>query len=227
MCLITKLEQPIVAEKPITCYKVLWHVGDKLFSLYHSEFEWKMDKVHFTTLQEGEKLEDGRGTVNQGFHSYKDLQSALIVMARTFYPCLAVECIIPEGAKYYVGEDGDKRDGYASEKLKPIKVMTLEELVTKIHGEYPFKKGRIMMLESKYIPSSPETYKIADIHIYDSRVELELKSTTLIDNTFARGYSLFTDFEGNPLNKNESIIAYGIDPLTNPETETEYKPKGE
>lgn len=210
MCLITKLEHPIVAEKDITCYKVLWHAGDRLFSLYHSEFEWEMDKVHFTTLQEGEKLEDGRGTVNQGFHSYKDLQSALILMARTFYQCLAVECIIPEGVRYYVGEDGDKRDGYASEKLKPIKVMTLEELVAKIYGEYPYKTGQTMMLESKYIPSSPETYKIADIHLYDSRVELELKSTTLIDNTFARRYSLFTDFEGNPLNKDESIIAYGI-----------------
>ena len=52
-----------------------------------------------------------------------------------------------------------------------------------------------------------------------SDVRLDLESTTLIDNTFARGYYLFTDFEGNPLNKNESIIAYGIDPLMNPETE--------
>ena len=219
MCLVTKSEHPIVAEKPITCYKVLWHVGDKLFSLYHSEFEWKMDKVHFTTLQEGEKLEDGRGTVNQGFHSYKDLQSALIVMARTFYPCLAVECIIPEGAKYYVGEDGDNNEGYASEKLKPIKVMTLEELVTKIHGEYPFKKGRMMMIESKYIPSSPCTFTIANIHIYESFVKLELESTTLIDDIFSHTYFMDTDFEGNPLIKDESIIAYGIDSLMNPETE--------
>ena len=219
MCLVTKLEHPIVAEKPITCYKVLWHVGDKLFSLYHSEFEWKMDKVHFTTLQESEKLEDGRGTVNQGFHSYKDLQSALIVMARTFYPCLAVECIIPKGAKYYTGEDGDKCDGYASEKLKPIKVMTLQELFTRFYGEYPYKKGRIMMIESKYIPSSPETYKIADIHLYDSHVELELESTARIDNTFSRSYLMATDFKGNPLNKDESIIAYGINSLMNPETE--------
>ena len=219
MCLVTKLEHPIVAEKPITCYKVLWHVGDKLFSLYHSEFEWKMDKVHFTTLQEGEKLEDGRGTVNQGFHSYKDLQSALIVMTRTFYPCLAVECIIPEGAKYYVGEDGDNAEGYASEKLMPIKVMTIEELVTKIHSEYPYKKGRMMMLESKYIPSSPCTFTIANIHIYESFVKLELESTTLIDDIFSRTYFVDTDFEGNPLNKNESIIAYGMDSLMNPETE--------
>lgn len=217
MCLVTKLEHPIVAEKPITCYKVLWHSGDKLFSLYHSEFKWEMDRVHFTTLQEGEKLEDGRGTVNQGFHSYKDLHSTLTVMARTFYPCLAVECIIPKGTKYYTGEDGDKCDGYASEKLIPIKVMTIEEVFTRFYGEYPYKKGRIMMLESKYIPSSPETYKITDIHISVSNVRLDLESTTLIDNTFARGYSLLTDFEGNPLNKDESIIAYGIDSLMNPE----------
>ena len=178
-----------------------------------------MDEVHFTTLQEGEKLEDGRGTVNQGFHSYKDLHSALVFMARTPFSCLAVECIIPKGAKYYTGEDGDNSEGYASEKLKPIKVMTLQELFTRFYGEYPYKKGRMMMIESKYIPSSPETYKITDVHVSVDHVRLELESTTLIDNTFARGYSLFTDFEGNPLNQNESIIAYGIDPLMNPETE--------
>lgn len=219
MCLVTKLEHPIVAEKPITCYKVLFHSGGELFSFYHSSFKWEMDKVHFTTLQEGEKLEDGRGTVNQGFHSYKDLHSALVFMARTPFSCLAVECIIPEGAKYYTGEDGDNAEGYASEKLKPIKVMTLQELFTRFYGEYPYKKGRIMMIESKYIPSSPETYKITDVHISVDHVRLELESTTRTDNTFARGYSLFTDFEGNPLNQNESIIAYGINSLMNPETE--------
>ena len=219
MCLVTKLEHPIVAEKPITCYKVLWHSGDKLFSYYHSDFKWEMDEVHFTTLQEGEKLEDGRGTVNQGFHSYKDLHSALVFMARTPFSCLAVECIIQEGAKYYVGEDGDNIEGYASEKLKPIKAMTREELVTKIHGEYPFKKGRMMMIESKYIPSSPCTFTIANIHIYESFVKLELESTTLIDDIFSRTYFVDTDFEGNPLNKNESIIAYGMDSLMDPETE--------
>lgn len=219
MCLVTKLEHPIVAEKPITCYKVLWHSGDKLFSFFHSSFKWEMDKVHFTTLQEGEKLADGRGTVNQGFHSYKDLHAALVFMARIPFSCLAVECIIPEGAKYYTGENGDNIEGYASEKLKPIKVMTIEELMTQFYGKYPYKKGHTMMLESKYIPSSPDTYKIIDVHISMSDVRLDLESTTLTDNTFARGYYLFTDFEGNPLNKNESIIAYGIDPLMNPETE--------
>lgn len=219
MCLITKLEQPKVAEKPITCYKVLWHSGDKLLSFFHYNFEWEMDKVHFTTLQEGEKLADGRGTVNQGFHSYKDLHSALVFMARSPFSCLAVECIIPKGAKYYTGEDGDNIEGYASEKLMPIKVMTLEELLNQFYAHYPYKKGHMIMLESKYIPSNPNTYKITNIHISMSYVRLYLETTTLTDNIFARGYFLFTDFEGNPLTKNESIIAYGIDSLMNSGTE--------
>lgn len=206
MCLITKLEQPIVAEKPITCYKVLWHEGDTLFSYFYYEFVWEMDKVHFTTLQK----KKGQRTVHQGFHSYKDLYSTLVLMGRGPFTSVAVECIIPKGAKYYVGKDGDKLEGYASEQLKPIKLMTLEELVTKIDGEYPYKKGQTMMIESKHIPSSPGTYKIKDIYIHDRRVKLELESTTRIDNTFTRSYLMDTDFKGNPLNKDESIIAYGI-----------------
>jgi hypothetical protein len=178
-----------------------------------------MDEVHTTTLQEGKKLADGRGTVNQGFHSYKDLHAALAFMCSTPLSCIAVECIIPEGAKYYTGEDGDNIEGYASEKLKPIKVMTIEELFTKFYGEYPFKKGRIMVLKSKYIPSSPCTFTIANIHIYESFVKLELESTTLIDDIFSHTYFMDTDFEGNPLIKDESIIAYGMDSLMNPETE--------
>jgi hypothetical protein len=222
MCLVIKSEHPIVAEKPITCYKVLWHKEDKLYSFVYSTFEWEMNKVHTTTLQEGEKLEDGRGTVNQGFHSYKDLHSAWLSINRApceCLECLAVECIIPKGAKYYTGEDGDNLEGYASEKLKPIKVMTIEELFTKFYGEYPFKKGRIMVLESKYIPSSPCTFTIANIHIYESFVKLELESTTRIDDIFSHTYFMDTDFEGNPLIKDESIIAYGMDSLMNPETE--------
>ena len=220
MCLVTKLEHPIVAEKPITCYKVLWRLGvNKLRSYFHSDFEWEMDKVHTTTLHKSQKLEDGRRSVNQGFHSYKGLHSAMVFMNSTQLTCVAVECIIPKGTKYYVGEDRDYRKGYASEKLMPIKVITIEEYIAKFYGEYPFKMGRMMMIESKYIPSSPETYKITNIHISESDVRLELESTTLIDNPFARVYYLFTDFEGNPLNKNESIIAYGIDSLMNSETE--------
>ena len=219
MCLVTKLEHPIVAEKPITCYKVLLHIKDKLISYIYSDFEWKMDKVHTTTLRKGEKLEDGQETVYQGFHSYKDIYSVLMPMTLTPYPCLAVECIIPEGAKYYVGKDGNYRDGYASEKLKPIKTMTLEELTAQFHGEYPYKKGRMLMIESKYLPLNLETFKIANVHVSVNHVRLNLKSTTLTDKKFARGYTLYTDFEGNPLNQNESIIAYGIDSLMNPETE--------
>ena len=217
MCLVTKLEHPIVAEKPITCYKVLLHIKDKLISYFYSDFKWEMDKVHTTTLRKGEKSEYGQ-TVYQGFHSYKDIHSVLLPMTFTPYPCLAVECIIPKGAKYYVGKDGNNCDGYASEKIKPIKVITLEELMTQFHGEYPYKKGRMMMLESKYIPSSPETYNIIDVYISVNHVKLNLETTTRTDN-IVHGYSLFTDFEGNPLNKDESIIAYGIDSLMNPETE--------
>ena len=209
MCLTTNLEHPIVAEKPITCYKVLLHVEDKLFSYYYNEFEWEMDKVHFTTLQKV------RRNVHKGFHSYKDLHSTLVLMTHAPFTCVAVECIIPKGAKYYVGKDGDNLEGYVSEKLKPIKVMTLKELIAKIDGEYPYKTGQTIMIESKRIPSSPGTYKITDMYIHDSRVKLELESTARIDNTFSRSYLMDTDFKGNPLNKNESIIAYGTNSLMN------------
>ena len=222
MCLLTTQQVPQIAEEDITCYKVLLHLDDKLYSYYYNAFEWEMDKVHFTTLQE----KRSRRTVHQGFHSYKDLHSTLVLMTRAPFTCLVVECIIPKGTEYYVGKDGDKLEGYASEKLKPIKVITRKELFAKIDGEYPYKKGQTIMIESKRIPSSPGVYKITDIYI-DRCVKLELKSTARINNTFSRSYLMDTDFEGNPLNKNESIIAYGIDPLTNPETETEYKPKGE
>lgn len=209
MCLTTNLEHPIVAEKPITCYKVLLHVGDKLFSYFYNEFEWEMDKVHFTTLQKV------RRNVHKGFHSYKDLHSTLVLMTRAPFTCVAVECIIPKGAKYYVGKDGYDLEGYASEKLKLIKVMTLEELVAKIDCEYPYKTGQTVMIESKFIPSSPGTYKIKDMYIHDSRVKLELESTARIDNTFSRSYLMDTDFKGNPLKKDESIIAYGTNSLMN------------
>lgn len=222
MCLVTKSEHPIVAEKPITCYKVLWNNTrkNKLCSFFYSEFEWKMDEVHNTSLQEGEKLEDGRGTVYQGFHSYKSLHSAIMFISQNpLSSCVVAECIIPKGAKYYVGEDGHNRDGYASDKLMPIEVITIEELITKLYDNYPFKKGYTMMIKSKYIPSSPGTFTIANIHIYESFVRLSLESTTPIDGIFSHTYYMDTDFEGNPSSKNESIIAYGTNSLKNPETE--------
>lgn len=218
MCLVTKLEQPIIAEKPITCYKVLWYKEDKFVSFFHSNFEWEMDKVHTTTLRKGEKLEDGRGTVYQGFHSYKDLYTALMFMSWTTLTCAAAECIIPKGAKYYVGEEGDY-EGYASEQLMPIKVMTLEELTTKFYDKYPFRQGYTMMIESKYLPSSLETFKITNIHLCKNHVKLQLETNTLTDKTFSRLYYMDTDYEGNPLSKDESIIAYGKDSLMNPEIE--------
>lgn len=213
MCLVTKLTSPIITKEPITCYKVLWRLGvNQLRSYFHSEFEWEMDKVHATTLHKGKKLENGLTTVYQGFHSYKDLQSTMRFLSTTQLTSVAVECIIPKGAKYYDGEDGDHREGYASDKLIPIKVMNLDDLIDNFYGDYPYKKGYLMMIESKRIPSNPETYKITSIYIYDSHITLELESTARIPHL----YYMETDYEGNPLSKDESIIAYGKDSPMNP-----------
>ena len=210
MCLVTNLEHPIVAEKPITCYKVVKHPDDRLYSYWYS-FVWEMDKVHTTTLQE----KKGRKTIHQGFHSYKDLYSTTVLMTHTSYPCVVIECIIPEGAKYYVGKDDDKLEGYASDKLIPIKLITQKEYFAIVDSWYPYRTGQIIKIESKRIPSNPGIYKITEMYIDNGRVKIILKSPEQIGKPFSRSYLMDTDFKGNTLNKNESIIVYG----NNSETE--------
>jgi hypothetical protein len=61
-----------------------------------------------------------KNTISKALHSFKYKNDAMI----SCYDCggVTVECVIPKGSTYYVGEFNDK-PSYASNKLKYIKII--------------------------------------------------------------------------------------------------------
>jgi len=121
MCLKTSQNKPLIAERDITCYKVL--TKDLISPCYNKQYE--LGKKIISNL-----IEDN-GEVTHGLHTYIRLDTAkndthyywydqtvrcgLIVDAP-----IVVECLIPRGANYYVS---DSIEEYASNQLIPIKIV--------------------------------------------------------------------------------------------------------
>lgn len=213
MCLnlINKDAKPQKVTEPITCYKVLRLKDDKLYSYHHTEYQWEIGKVHASHLRKDRLIK----TVSRGLHSFKNLFSTIYPIQDTSYPCVAVKCIIPEGAKYYVGKHGDNLEGYASDKLIPIEIITPEEVLSKFYKEYPYKIGQTIKLSSPYLRQvvssdidtliyvSPgiDTLTIDDVHLCEDSVHLFLTSPI-------NEFHIVTDLKGqiSPINPKFDIL---------------------
>ena len=169
MCLYTLHKEPKIADKDITCYKVLeiwnpeWDIesGRKrkskktvLRSYYHPDFKWNVDKRYRSKLEIEPNILNSydifRYLVTEGFHSYQTLDSAKEFCKSTaMEPCVIVRCIIPKGAKYCEGMHSDKQDGYSSNQIIMKEIVDFKELYPDFDSDkYPYKQGQLLMVST-------------------------------------------------------------------------------
>lgn len=135
MCLDTNQNQiPLIAEEDITVYKLLRNNGDgRLLSMYrymHYQIgeEYTSELKYFTNEY---PVEDAIAYVEEGLHSYS---STAIELVQFFAQnsdyngdIIVVECVVPKGAKYYVGTFGGY-DSIASDRLRTIRILGKEDV---------------------------------------------------------------------------------------------------
>ena len=137
MCLYNakKIEQ----EGEITCYKVLIQLicdyGEDFYrSPYQCNTTWKVGETKGTWTANEETIVNKHGNVSVGaYHTLKSMDDAVRYANRFGGKKYIAECVIPTDNRYvYEGEvDGFSDigviDGYASEKLRVVKVISLDE----------------------------------------------------------------------------------------------------
>ena len=159
MCLVTKMKEPIVAKKPITCYKIL---RKNMHSIIYKSFEWEFGKLYETEMQFYESSLFGivPEKIAQAFHSYKSYKDVIGACLLYSKPCIIVECTIPKGATFYAGCHGDE-EGFASNQIIINKVIDTKKVFSSFPwDEYPYKEGQTIRITPN---GRNETYKIENI----------------------------------------------------------------
>ena len=160
MCLYTKTKEPIIAKKPITCYKIL---RKNMHSIIYSNFEWEFGKLYETEMQFYESPLFGivPEKIAQAFHSYKSYKDVIEACLSFQQPCIIVECTIPTGAKFYAGCHGDE-EGFASNQIIINKVVDTKKVFSHFPwDEYPYKEGQTIRII--YNDRNKSIHKIEDI----------------------------------------------------------------
>lgn len=173
MCLITKMTEPVITEKDITCYKV---IRKSMLSLYYNEFKWEFGKI-FTSQLGVVEIPDNAHEIHQGLHSYATLKGLRKAYYTAIDPCLAVKCTIPSGSKVYTGRH-DNLKGYASDQLIINEVIDTKELYSDFDWDnYPFKEGQVIQIKM-FDDNIWEDHQILNIQLHptnNTRVKLIVK----------------------------------------------------
>lgn len=126
MCLTTSMRHPIIAERDITCYKMVTRTRGMRRGKYLSwfrDFEYRLGEEYREPKFETAAILDhysGEGDINYGFHSYAD-ESFARRQEDKFSHAVIIRCVIPKGAYYYKSSDsGDERRymQYCSDRLR-------------------------------------------------------------------------------------------------------------
>lgn len=123
MCLIINLYKHLTyqsdtARKDIPCYKVITkNSKGQWTSLFFKRKKWELNKLYTNTG----KIDRGATTIYGGYyHSFANINDARC-HAREFGGTVA-KCIIPKGSQYFSGDCNHDGYGYASRKLKIVKI---------------------------------------------------------------------------------------------------------
>ena len=111
MCLYSKTKKPLVAKKNLICYKRVINLSTKPGTIL-TPFQGVELSCNSLIFGKGDSTVlyskiDNLYHVNGGyFHAYQDYKTAIrnILFIDGSY---IVKCIIPKGAKFYLGMDGD------------------------------------------------------------------------------------------------------------------------
>lgn len=110
-----------IAKEDIVCYKIM---GIHL-DAYIQEFFYLLNELHNNPTFP-DHLSVKNLIIEKGaFHSYDDFDIVKDIHARLGF---IVECIIPNGAKYYKGYHNNQNfTGYASNQIIPKKIITVSD----------------------------------------------------------------------------------------------------
>ena len=160
MCLITKMTEPIIAEKDITCYKI---IRKDMSSYFYPIFKWEIGKIYTSWLGVLEDIGNGNSNViHQAFHSYATLEALKMVYYKSIVPCLTVKCTIPKGSRVYKGRH-DYIEGYASDQLIVNEVIGVKELYPDFDwNNYPYEEGQVIKYKKSHYEIW-EDYQIMNI----------------------------------------------------------------
>lgn len=201
MCLITKMKEPIIAEKDIICYKV---ISKDMTSLYHNDFKWTFGKTYSSWMEVINDINDcDSRQIYQAFHSYESLEDLKKAYFGTTSPCLMVKCTIPKGSTVYKGKHDDL-NGYASNQLITNEVVSIKELYPDFDWDsYPYKEGQVIQVkiphykfwhdiiyssdQVKFHDKTWQDYQITNIQLRegnDPRVDLIIENCETLDSNF-------------------------------------------
>ena len=180
MCLITKMAEPIIAEKDITCYKV---IRKDMSSLYYDDFKWKFNKVYTSWIATFERTKNVDHAIYQAFHSYESLDGLKKEYYMATVPCIAVKCTIPSGSRVYKGKH-NQIEGYASDQLIINEVIGTKELYPDFDWDnYPYKEGQVIHVK-KIHDGNWKDYRIMNIQprpTCSTRVDLIVENCDTLD----------------------------------------------
>ena len=113
----------LIAEKDITCYKILIEKEDDTLVSPFINTDYKLNYLHYADCELQDKFQfeiykspynsKHIGSISQGIHAYRKFKSGYIDFKydnhlryniRTSKRFVHVKCIIPKGAKYYKNE---------------------------------------------------------------------------------------------------------------------------
>lgn len=207
MCLYTTQKIPTIAEKDITCYKV---ISKDMSSLYHYDFKWTFGKMYYSLIEAvGLNKDCDFKQIYQAFHSYETLEDLKTAYFTVTSPCLAVKCTIPKGSRVYKGRHTDLK-GYASNQLIMNEVISIKELYPDFDWDsYPYKEGQMIQVkipqykswhdimyssEQKLHDENWQDYQITNLQLREgngSRVDLIIENCLTLDSNF-----IITKFDG-------------------------------
>jgi hypothetical protein len=198
MCLKTTLTEPKIAEKDITCYKV---IRKDMTSLYHDDFKWEFGKMYHSLIEAVNDSQDRNKEIHQAFHSYETLEDLKKAYFSATVPCLTVKCTIPKGSTVYSGSH-DNLKGYASNQLIINEVIGIKELYPNFDWDnYPYKEGQVIQINLSY-SNIWKDYQITNIQLHEgrkgSRVDLIVENCETSDSNFiiTKFDVIITKFDG-------------------------------
>lgn len=180
MCLITSQTKPLIADKDITCYKLLkkgmhsccydftWELGQ----LYHSRIEVEYSPYAHSTV------------IQNAFHTYAFCDTVKRIYCSQACASMIVKCTIPKGAVYYCGMHTGDDYGFASSQLIINEIMDITTVFKHFDwGKYPYRVGQKVRL-----PFDDDTtvYTIENIQPYSNypnAVDIVLNSSNLDGET--------------------------------------------
>lgn len=122
MCLITRQNEPLIAEEDIIVFKNLKNSGNNDYVSPYQGFHFEINKIYTDTkeshIQQLTINSDPAYSITQGwFHSYSTLDGA--TKNCIFHgDVILVKAMIPKGTPYYLGICGD----VCSKRIKLIEV---------------------------------------------------------------------------------------------------------